>query len=260
MSAALPQGGGIEPTSLDIVCYVSAPNLVNTACDHVGELRRLFVGGEDALSATPLSCPVSHSLRQHRLAAFIAQFEPSTGNAKHYKEVTSWPRIKWHEVEALACRGPSTQGGIVLLTQLFYELASFYGRPSGEQPFEPDTQALSAVEAYNLRFASKYHAVESDPFALPLRRLHPSVRQVLQHLAALRVAFPASELPAPLPAPLLQYTLDGNTVRLGQHCRCNAEEFAELCTLWVASGQAAQVLHLLQDAPSHCNWIASILT
>lgn len=91
--------GEFDKRELYIISYLSAPNIVNCANQHVGQVYRLFPDiqsendilrylGEkkhDAIIAT-----LGHSMKY-----FLPQFNASTGRPERYEEIITWPSIKY---------------------------------------------------------------------------------------------------------------------------------------------------------------------
>lgn len=63
---------------LDIVSYLSAPNLINTLDRHVGEVRRLYLPKPEGGWFQSARNWFMHTVQQHKLDSIIRQFDPLT--------------------------------------------------------------------------------------------------------------------------------------------------------------------------------------
>ncbi|XP_065671283.1 uncharacterized protein LOC136089291 [Hydra vulgaris] len=106
--------------NLDLVTYLSSPNLVNTCHEHLGTSYRLFpkvkipellvkafglINVVKKVDIEPISSIFSHSLDP-----IIETFNPVTGKPEEYQLIKNWPAIKYT---------PKKPTGLNVVTQLF---------------------------------------------------------------------------------------------------------------------------------------------
>ena len=88
----LLSAGALVYADANTATYNAAPNLINTANEHVGNIYRLYPPFDPTAIGSPLS-PASYtyySLQQHFMDNILAQFDPITGIARRVDEQKNW--------------------------------------------------------------------------------------------------------------------------------------------------------------------------
>ncbi len=169
----------IKLEELDITNYLSSPNLINAANQHLGTLYRVvFEQFEDTL--------MNYTMASHAMANFLHAFDPLTGQAKRCVCVQDWPIVSKKSLKkAKKILTANPAEGLLnvfsLLKDVVYQ--EHLGEYSGffKLAHKANQYHLQGKDIFFER-AYQYH-YKTQPFdsrVLPVRNVPASVRQFLE--------------------------------------------------------------------------------
>jgi tetratricopeptide (TPR) repeat protein len=114
---------------LDIVTYLSAPNLINACNPHPGEVYRVYPQLESSdwlkrlekMARLPLVGNKVQAISKgllaltgHDLAAILSLFDPNTGKPQEYVRMANWPKLQTDQLKYVGKSANSFPGGHTL--------------------------------------------------------------------------------------------------------------------------------------------------
>jgi hypothetical protein len=188
-----------ELETLDIVTYLSAPNLINSCNEHVGTLYRifpeipesdwekrfLFIAGFAKKLGLGKNHYIIHSIFSHsghKLDYILETFDPVTGKPKkdEYKKVRSWPELEYQKsaeyqttlekvtsliLDSKICS--YTIGSVIKVFNQFYkgdidisEYRNSWLFQIEKEDLDPNNRNLEISNKFNLTYSGKHQEKE----------------------------------------------------------------------------------------------------
>lgn len=107
LQSNIPSARRFNIDHLNVINYVSSPNVINTCHRHIGLLYRVYVDLSgitnpmnwvhiNITNLRPQICSdfVNYNMKSHSIENIEAAFDPETGIPRKYKLVRDWPRMK----------------------------------------------------------------------------------------------------------------------------------------------------------------------
>ena len=220
LDSHLKDGRGVKREALDIIHYVSIPNLINTLNEQVGTVYRIT---PDLPKRFGVLEYLMFNIDSHNMELLLKAFDPKTGMPTTREQMLDWPKLDLTPTLALLdkLKGmlnitkplEAIVSGVTLLADgefrrllfgsiksLFKKDATFpsliggeYGtfhQYAGGKDHQPDIEHLSFEANYFLTFASHYEAMPEDAQQLYLIHFSAGIRRFLYLHDALRKKFP----------------------------------------------------------------------
>ena len=194
-------------TKLDITPFLTAPNLLNTLFEHVGNAYRIYPKieslPEKASKLDKLKKWFSYTQEQHSLRNMLSIFSPETGWPLEYKQIKRWPRIEWSKLKGLSEDDPiatlltcpqdfGASAAASLLKNLYTiygilkNYANFHRFARGSEQIEPDVKTLSVEDQFKLACKLHYEVHEVALLQINCRAWPEAFNAFLRHFEKTR--------------------------------------------------------------------------
>ena len=208
----LKDGRGVKQEALDIIHYVTIPNLINTANDQVGTVYRISPKIPKRISVNQY---LMYTFDTHNLEHIIAVFDPKTGMPQQRELVLDWPKLDLAPTQNLISKltnmtSLTIPNALSLLTDSEFrrllgqglkslftgsnfpamiggaEYAAYFQHVDAADGYQPNEEKLTFDENYFVTFCSHYEVKPDDMQIIALVSFETSIKRFLYLYHVLR--------------------------------------------------------------------------
>jgi Flp pilus assembly protein TadD len=174
----------VDINKLDITSYLSRPNIVNTAMEHMGSVYGLVP--EINIWSWLIRKTVLYTIKTHDTKLFLEEFSQSTGLPKKCVTVLDWPRVQWG-VHLPGSGSPKGVLGYIALALKAYakgeiDRGEYLGFYTYDLNAVNNPDQLPPASQFKLQHGIHYRVEKFDEQKLPLRNMPEVVQSFLVKL------------------------------------------------------------------------------